>query len=249
MAWVIDLDGVVRLGSRMIPGADEAVAALRSAGEVLAFVTNNSSHRHREVVDQLRKFGIEVEPDEVTTSATAVASLVEPGERVLLCAGPGVHEAVRKRGAGVVENAPADVVIVGFTREFDYDLLDRASSAVRGGARFLASNSDVSYPGPNGLAPGAGALVAAVAAAAGRGPDAIAGKPHEPMVALVRDRLGPRGVVVGDRADTDGLFARALAYRFALVMSGVVGDDELEQLDPAPDIAAADLLSVVRAAL
>lgn len=249
MAWVLDLDGVVRLGPEVIPGADEAVAALRSAGETLAFVTNNSSHRREEVVDQLRSFGLEVGPDEVTTSATAVASLVESGQRVLLCAGPGVQEAVTERGASVVDSGPADVVIVGFTREFDYAMLDRASAAVRGGARFLASNSDVSYPGPNGLAPGAGALVAAVAAAAGRGPDAVAGKPHEPMVALVRDRLGPHGVVVGDRADTDGLFARALGYRFALVTSGVVGADELEELDPAPDLVAPDLITVVRGAL
>src|SRR5690606_34107004 len=122
-------------------------------------------------------------------------------------AGPGVAEAVGDRGAEVVEDGPCDAVIVGFTRDFDYELVRRSAAAVRAGARLLASNDDASYPTPAGLAPGAGALLAAVATAAGRGPDVVAGKPHEPMAALVRHRLGPEGIVVGDRADTDGRFA------------------------------------------
>lgn len=245
MGWVLDLDGVVRLGPEPIPGAAAAVARLRTLGEPLAFVTNNSSHRLEEVRAELGSFGIDAAPEEVVTSALAVASLVEPGERVLACAGPGVVEAVTARGAEVVPGGPCDAVVVGFTRTFDYELLRRAAAAVRGGARLLASNDDASYPTPDGLAPGAGSLLAAVATASGRPTEAVAGKPHEPMAALVRDRLGPTGVVVGDRADTDGRFATTLGYRFALVLTGVTTALDVEQLDPVPDLVGADLAAVV----
>jgi 4-nitrophenyl phosphatase len=249
MAWVLDLDGVVRLGERPVPGAAAAVACLRSAGEQVAFVTNNASHRRIEVLEELRGFGLEVDPGEIATSAMAVASLVDPGDRVLVCAGPGVVEALGEVGAEVVTDGPCDAVVVGLALHVDYPLLARTAAAVRDGARFLASNTDPTYPTPHGLAPGAGSLVAAVTTAAGRSPDAVAGKPHEAMVELVRARLGEGGVVVGDRPDTDGRFAAALGYRFALVLSGVTRSEDVVGIDPPPDRVAPDLAAVVAAEL
>ena len=247
MAWALDLDGVVRLGPDPVPGAAAAVARLQASGVPVGFVTNNSSHRRADVVAELAGFGIDADPEDVLTSAMAVATLVAPGERVLACAGPGVVEALAARGAEVVEAGPVDAVVVGFHRDFDYAGMDRAARAVRAGARLLASNDDATYPTPTGLAPGAGAILSGVATAAGRGPDAVAGKPHPPMAALVRDLLGEHGWVVGDRADTDGGLAAAMGWRFALVLSGVTTADEAVGLVPAPELVADDLAAVVAA--
>ena len=137
-----------------------------------------------------------------------------------MCGGPGVREALADAGLEAVDDGPAEAVVVGFHRDFDYDALDRASRAVREGARFVATNLDATYPVPGGLIPGAGALVAAVATAAGATPE-VAGKPESPTVGIIRERYGDLGVVVGDRPSTDGALATALGWPFALVLSGV----------------------------
>jgi glycerol 3-phosphatase-2 len=240
-----DLDGVVWLGRRAIPGAPEAIARLRESGRRVLFVTNNSMS---EIADQelaLAAIGVPAAGD-VVTSAQAGASLVLPWERVHVCAGRGVVEALHARGATPVHDGPADVVIVGLHLEFNYAGLDMASRLVREGARFIATNDDATYPTPNGATPGGGALVAAVATAAGVRPT-IAGKPHQPMAALVRERCGPTfsaqtAVMVGDRFSTDGFFAKTLGCPFAMVRSGVTPADV--ELDETPAVDVADLAAV-----
>lgn len=224
-----DLDGVVWLDRTAIPEAPEAIERLRSAGRRVLFVTNNSVSVLAEQEAALAAIGVPAEGD-VITSAQAAASLVEPGERVLVCGGPGVREAVAARGAEPLEVATAtavlpDAVIVGLTRDVDYAMLDLASDAIRRGARFVATNDDATFPTPSGLTPGAGAIVAAVATSAGVAPT-IAGKPHAAMADLVRvrcgDRFGPdAALMVGDRWSTDGRFADQLGCPFAMVRSGV----------------------------
>ena len=177
----------------------------------------------------------------VITSATAAGQLIHAGERVLVVGGPGIDEAVELAGAEVCTSGPADAVVVGMDPGFNYDTLSRAMRAVRGGARLIGTNHDPSYPTERGLEPGGGSLLAAVATAAEAVPT-MAGKPNQPIVDCVRDRIGESGVVVGDRPDSDGLFAEALGYEFALVLSGVIGADDLpvspEPLFCAPDLAA-----------
>jgi glycerol 3-phosphatase-2 len=243
-----DLDGVIWRGDEVVPAAAAGVAKLRGAGLRVGFLSNNSSVPVRGVVEKLERFGIEASPDDVLTSALAAASLLSgslaPGARVLACAGPGVVEALTGVGLTVVDGVPAEAVVVGFHRDFDFERLDRASQAVRAGARFVATNLDATYPIPGGLLPGAGAIVAAVATASGRTPE-VAGKPEAPTVALVRERLGTSGVVVGDRPSTDGALAAALGWPFALVLSGVtaavapLGGEAIPA--PPPPFVAADL--------
>jgi HAD superfamily hydrolase (TIGR01450 family) len=239
--FALDLDGVVWLAEDPIPRAGDAVARLRAVGERVVFVTNNSSQPLGVVEAKLDRHGIPATGD-VITSAMAAASLVEPGERVLVCAGPGVDEAVSGRGAIPVVEGVADAVVVGFHRDFDYERLRIAAGAVRHGARLLATNDDATYPTPDGPIPGGGAILAAVVAATGVTP-VVAGKPHAPMAELVRDRLGTDGVMVGDRPDTDGRFAQVLGYRFGLVHTGVTLAHEV--VDPTPDLVADDLGALV----
>ena len=177
----------------------------------------------------------------------AAATLVQPDDTVLVCGGPGIVEAVLARGATVVREGTADVVVVGYDPEFDYHKLTVAVQAVREGARFVATNEDPTFPTPQGLLPGGGSLVAAVAYAAQSRP-VVAGKPHQPFADLVLDRYGPQGVMVGDQAMTDGNLARRLGYRFGLVLSGVTAAADLPT-DPPADMVAADLAGMVRAEL
>lgn len=247
-----DLDGVIWRGDEPVPGAAEAVAALRAAGCVVGFVSNNSSLPVAQVAAKLARQGIEAPLEHVLTSALAAADLLEatlpPGARVLVCAGPGVVEALGEAGFEPVREPPAEAVVVGFHRDFDFDGLERASRAIREGARFVATNLDATYPVPGGLLPGAGSIVAAVATASGATPE-VAGKPYPPAADMVHRRLGRWGVMVGDRPTTDGAFAERLGWPFALVLSGVARRDprpgEEPIPDPAPPFVADDLRALV----
>lgn len=157
--------------------------------------------------------------------------------------GPGIDEAVELAGAEVCTSDSADAVIVGMDPGFNYATLGRAMRAVRGGARLIGTNHDPSYPTERGLEPGGGSLLAAVAAAAEAVP-IMAGKPNQPIVDCVRSRIGDAGVVVGDRPDSDGQFAQALGYEFALVLSGVTGPEDLP-VTPTPQYCATDLAALV----
>lgn len=249
-AWVLDLDGVVRLGSRRIAGAPEAVAALRAAGHHVLFATNNSNDTIGQVETQLAAMGVPA-AGSIVTSATAAAVLLEEGERVMVCGGPGVVEAVRSRGAVVIDDGgQVDTVVVGFHRGFDYERMTAAARAVLAGARLVGTNDDRTFPTPEGLAPAAGAILASIVAATEAEP-VIAGKPHRPMAQAVIDTLagpdggGPRpGIVVGDRPDTDGALAEALGVPFVLVLTGVT-DAGAEPTDPPPALVAADLAAAV----
>lgn len=247
---VLDLDGVLWRGDEPIPGSSEAVRALQDAGNRVAFLTNNSSLRISDCRAKLVAFGIGADPADVMTSAQAAAELLEgtlaPGVRVLACAGLGVVEALEQAKFEVVDRGPADAVVVGFHREFDFDRLDRASRAVRDGARFVATNADPTYPvGAGQVIPGAGSILAAVATASGRTAE-VAGKPEAATVAMVRRRLGDSGVMVGDRPSTDGALADALGWPFALVLSGIGGHDPTEPVPtPPPAFVADDLASLV----
>ncbi|HEV3227675.1 MAG TPA: HAD hydrolase-like protein, partial [Acidimicrobiales bacterium] len=158
--------------------------------------------------------------------------------------GPGIVEALEARDAAVVRDERPDAVVVGFHRDFDYERMRTAATAVRAGARLIATNDDATYPTPNGPIPGAGSILAGIERASGVRAE-VAGKPYPAMAAVVRSRVGADGVVVGDRPDTDGRLAAALGHRFALVLTGVVTADQLATIDPTPDEVAPDLATLV----
>jgi glycerol 3-phosphatase-2 len=248
---VCDLDGVLWRGADPIPGSAEAVGKLRGAGMRVAFLTNNSGPTPADLVDKLAGMGVPAEPGDVLSSAEVAVDrlrqVLEPGARVFACSGPGVTVALEAAGFSVVDRAPAAAVVVGYHRSFDYDELARASAAVRAGARLLATNSDATFPGADGLLPGNGAIVAAIETASGVRAE-VTGKPHPAMVEFVRRRLGATGVMVGDRVSTDGALADALGWPFALVLSGVSAHDGApggEAVpDPPPAFVAADLFEL-----
>ena len=266
--WVIDLDGVMWLGDTPIDGSAAAVDRLLESGRNVLFVTNMSRLTLRDQTAKLARCGLR-QPVRVLTSAVAAASLVEAGGRVLVCGGEGIAEAVSARGAEAVSvfspeceesGETYDAVVVGMDSRFDYAACGRAMRAVRAGALLIGTNHDPTFPTPGGLEAGGGAVLAAVAAAA-ETEAVMAGKPHAPMrdcviaelsgVSDASDASGVSGsdaesllrdgIMVGDRPDSDGLFAEALGLPFALVHSGVTpaGDTSASALAfESPDLAS-----------
>ena len=224
---VCDLDGVIYLGNELIPGADRALEQLRSSGWQTLFCTNNSSRTPEQAAEKLRRLTrLPIEPDETVSSAQAAASVVagQVGSAYVL-GGPGVHGALEAVGVAVVTDwRGAEAVVVGLDIDLTYDVLRDASLAVRAGARFVATNLDPAFPTPTGLWPGAGALVAAVAAASGQEPLA-AGKPFSPMIELLRSRI-----------DTDLAMGKAAGWLTAGVLTGVVADESEIPDSLAPDV-------------
>jgi 4-nitrophenyl phosphatase len=173
--------------------------------------------------------------------------MVPRDSTALVLADDGVREALIGRGVTLVEAAPADAVVVGWTRSFTFAAIDGAARAVREGARLIGTNEDPTYPTPDGLLPGAGALLAAVATAAETTPE-VAGKPHRPTVDAIEARATDLRAMVGDRPSTDGALAAQLGVPFALVLSGVTEASETPT-DPAPATVARDLATLVRTVL
>jgi 4-nitrophenyl phosphatase len=165
----------------------------------------------------------------------------------LVAGGPGVVEAVESVGAIVagrtddgssqdaqkISDANIDAVIVGFHKTFNFESMRRASAAVRAGALLIGTNDDATYPTSTGVIPGGGSILAGIATASGVSP-IVAGKPNAPMGELVRRELKLRDLdscwMIGDRYSTDGAFAKTIGAKFALALSGVVDQDEADEL-------------------
>lgn len=231
---LLDLDGVVYAGSAAIPGAVEAVEAARAAGMRITFVTNNASRTPATVAAHLSALGVPADESDVVTAAQAAATLlgtfVPPPGPVLVTGTEGLREALAAAGYASVASAadrPA-AVVQGYDDTLTYADLTEAALAVRAGAVWVACNLDATIPSERGLLPGNGALVAFVAHAAGRRPDAAAGKPERALHDEAVRRSGAvRPLVVGDRLDTDVEGAVRAGCDSLLVLTGVTDEAAL----------------------
>ena len=252
-AIVCDLDGVVYRGERAVPHAVEALAAV---GVPIQFATNNASRPPHQVAEHLRRLGLDVSDDSVATSSQAAAWVLtrhlEPGAVVLAIGGEGVALALRESGFVPVSSAqdvPA-AVVQGYGPEVNATDLAQVAYAVQRGALWMATNTDHTLPTAWGYAPGNGALVLAVGAAVGRGPDLVAGKPDEPLYLMCAERLGVaphRVLAIGDRLDTDIEGAQNAGMDSLLVLTGVHGVRDALAASPEarPTWIARDLRALV----
>lgn len=247
---VCDLDGVIYRGSNVIPGAPEAVESIRAKGIEVVFATNNATHTVEQYAATLRRLGIHTKPDQIVTSAiVTVEEIIRRGwadGTVFLVGGDGIRDRCVKAGLRLVEGMAArtaDIVIVSGTPQLTYDHIRTAAFAVRAGARFLATNADPTFPAPDGLWPGAGAVLAAIQVASGRAAEVL-GKPHRPMMEAIGRRLEGRSRIgaIGDQPGTDLAGASAMGWTTILVLSGVTDDDAAAALDDRPDLTAATIV-------
>jgi glycerol 3-phosphatase-2 len=231
---LLDLDGVVYEDDTPVAGAVAAIDRVRGAGVPVRYVTNNASRTPAQVAERLRRLGVPADPDEVLGSAQAAARLlaarddVPAGATVGVVGGEGLHTALREQGfrpvaARDLASAPA-AVVQGFSPDLGWVDLAAGTRWVRAGVPWVASNLDTTIPSATGIAPGNGLLVHAVAVAAGRRPDDVAGKPRPHLFLTAAEDAGcRRPLVVGDRLDTDVAGAVAAGQTGALVLTGVHG--------------------------
>ena len=245
---LLDLDGVVYVGPDAVPGVPRALAAARTAGMRLGFVTNNASRTPEEVAGHLTALEVPATAEDVITSSQAAATVVlqrfGAGARVLPVGGPGVTAALRAAGLTVVHRAEDRplAVVQGYGRDVGWVELAEAVVAVRDGAEHVATNADATVPSPRGPLPGNGALVGVVSAVTGRRP-LVTGKPDPAMHAECVRRTGARRpLVVGDRLDTDVEGSRRAGAASLLVLTGVTDAAVLLAAGPQqrPDLLAPD---------
>lgn len=238
---IFDLDGVVYRGDQPIPGASELVSRLHRDGVLVRFATNNSTATRADYAARLEQMGIETEIEEIVTSVSATVEYLrrhEPAVQQVLAVGErGVVDELAAAGysvtpasraappnyAGGPLSARHDAVVAGLDRSFTFLCLAVAVAAIRAGARFVATNADLHFPTPEGMLPGAGAVVAAIAASSGVQPTVI-GKPAPGMFIAILEAAGvspERALVVGDNPDSDILAARRAGIRSVLVLTGV----------------------------
>ena len=176
------------------------------------------------------------DPGSAITSASATAAYAaDRFASAFVLGSPALAETLEGAGISIVAADEAECVVVGLDRDLSYGAIDAAARAVRRGSAFLATNVDSTYPTPSGLAPGAGAIVAAVATAAETEP-VVCGKPTPVFGALVRDQLvGDETWMVGDRPETDVALALAEGWASVLVLTGVTSDPSEVPGELTPD--------------
>ncbi len=253
---LVDLDGTIVRGDEPIPGAREALEAARVRGARPVFVTNNATRTPADVVSHLAAAGIAARPDEVVTSAVATASMLSArGTRTVRVVGEAaLRSALVVEGIEILADGPSarpDAVVVGLDRTATYDSLRTAAFDVQRGAHLVATNADGSYPVPGGVAPGAGALVAALEATTGVTPLSI-GKPEPHLFEMAAEAVGrepSEAVVIGDAIGTDLAGAKAIGARSVLMLTGITTRDEVEALsaEERPDAVAADATELAAA--
>jgi HAD superfamily hydrolase (TIGR01450 family) len=251
---LLDLDGVVYAGGDAIAHAVESLGAARGHGMRLAYVTNNAARTPQTVADHLNRLGVPAKPEEVITSAQAVARLiadqVPDGAKVLAVGGEGLLAALREHGLVPVESVTDDpaAAVQGYSPDLRWAQLAEMAYAVNAGVPWFASNTDLTIPSARGIAPGNGAAVEVVRIATGAKPQ-VAGKPLPPMHRETVLRTGARRpLVVGDRLDTDIEGAYAGGVDSLLVLTGVTDPPALLAAEPRhrPTYLGADLRDLLR---
>jgi 4-nitrophenyl phosphatase len=255
-AWIFDMDGVLYRGATVLPGVQEILDALTLRERQYMLATHNSMATPAAYEEKLAAMGIDVPAEAVLTSALATRDyLIETlpeGSGIYVIGMPALREQLFEGSTfhpvQYGEEQPA-AAVVGLDLTFTYDKMKAAHEAIRNGARFVATNADTTLPTELGLVPGAGSIVAALAAASGQQPVVI-GKPETPMLEIAMERMGVRPeetVMVGDRLDTDILAGERAGMETVLVLTGVSTRDDLAIAEALPDIVVSDLPSLVEA--
>jgi glycerol 3-phosphatase-2 len=239
--FILDLDGCVWVGGEPTPGVVEALEELRAAAKPFAFATNNAFESGEDLVAQLWKIGVRASLDDVVTVGGAMQfRLAEQhtGRTAFVIGSPPMLRHVADAGLKVLNATDlasrAEVVVVAGTTELVYADLRNAIQAVLRGADLLATARDPTYPQPDGLWPGTGAILAAVEYATGHTAE-IVGKPEPQLFLTALDRLGEGStLVIGDRVGSDLAAAAAADLDAALVRSDSSDHDELDGFEPQP---------------
>jgi len=245
-----DLDGVFYRGDRPLPGAADLVHWLDRQGIPYLFLTNNSTRTPEGYAEKLVRLGLPVRPEQVLTSALATRAYLEArfprGTGLYFIGMKGLEEALLGDGYFRWDEERPACVVVGLDTHLTYEKLRRATLLIRSGAAFIGTNPDRTFPAPEGIIPGCGAILAALEAATGVSPLVI-GKPERWLLEEGMRRLGAtpeHTAILGDRLDTDIAGGKRLGLVTLLVLTGVHGPADLEAADVQPDAVFPDLVAL-----
>ncbi|MBP1467526.1 HAD family hydrolase [Candidatus Chloroploca sp. M-50] len=246
-AVLFDMDGVLYRGKQVLPGVHELLNWLDQRSLGYGCITNNASLTPAQYADKLAAMGIIMPPDRVITSAVATGRYLRTtyplGTRVFVVGMEGLREAIFGDGYFVEDTVLPELVVQGADFTLTYETLRQATLFIRGGATYIATNPDKTFPAEEGLIPGAGAVMAALVAATDVVPVVI-GKPQPTMFVIGATMLGStveQTLVIGDRLDTDIAGALAAGMPSVLVLTGVSGREEATTGPIKPDVIIADL--------
>ena len=237
-AFIVDMDGVIYHGNRLLAGAAEFVAWLKSEGKRFLFLTNSSERSPAEISQKLERLGIDVESKHFYTSALATAAFLasqRPSGSAYVIGEPGLIHAMYEAGY-TMNNVNPDYVVVGEARSYNLDTVEKAVRMVLGGARLIGTNPDLTGPAEEGLVPACGALVAPIELATGRKAYFV-GKPNPLMMRHALRKLGAtreETAIIGDRMDTDIIAGIESDIETVLVLSGVTRREDLNAFAYAP---------------
>lgn len=254
-ALILDMDGVVWKGDAPIGDLAATFNRIRERGLKFVFATNNGTKTPEEYQRKLAELGVEVETEQVVTSALGVAFMLAgkyPSKTKIFVIGEdGIRVALEEKGFEILstENAPqAEVFVMGIDRGVNFMKIAEATLLVRAGIPFYTTNTDMTFPTPRGEIPGNGSWLSVITSATGVEP-IVAGKPFPYLMELSLERLGTKKeetLIVGDRLETDIAAGQAVGCPTALVLSGVSSKEQADEWSPKIDMVAEDLAKLVQ---
>ena len=236
--WLTDMDGVLVHEDSVIAGAAQFLSALAEHGRPFLVLTNNSIFTPRDLRARLLSGGLDVPEESIWTSALATAQFLDdqrPRGSAFVVGESGLTTALHEVGYTMTERNP-DYVVLGETRTYSFEAITKAIRLIEAGARFIATNPDVSGPSQQGTLPATGSVAALISAATGRQPYYI-GKPNPLMMRSALNRIDAHSestVMVGDRMDTDVISGLEAGLRTILVMTGSTRPDQVDQFPYRP---------------
>ncbi len=247
---IIDMDGVLWRDKQPLGDLPAIFKEIQRLGLTFMLATNNATLSVDQYVAKLNHFGVAINHSQIINSSQATAHYLRrlhpEGGVVFVVGEDGLVQELRLQGFYPGEEHPI-AVVVGMDRNLTYQKLKIACLHIRSGVPFIATNTDKTYPTPQGLTPGAGSIVAALETATDISPTVI-GKPSPEMYWLAMERMGSKPentLVVGDRLETDIAGAQEIGCLSALVLSGVTSKEKALDWRPSPDCIAADLTSLI----
>ena len=248
--FLLDLDGTVYLGDKLIGNMVSTLNKIRNSGRKIIYLTNNSSKSASKYLEKLKRLGIYESGDEVYTSLMAAAEYlvaVMPEKRVFVLGTEDAKRELAKKGVKIAEQG-ADVALLCYDTEMTYDKIVCFNNLLAGGAEYIATHPDFTCPADGPFVPDAGSFIKLFEASSGRVPSLICGKPYEIMgEALLRKFGGQKRqfVMVGDRLNTDIAFAKNNGFFSILVLSGETDSALYKKSSVKADLALNDLNEII----
>ncbi len=236
--YIIDMDGAIYHGNRLLPGVTDFLLWLEASGKKFLFLTNSSERTPKELHEKMKRLGIDVGEEHFYTSALATASFLsnqKPNGSAYIIGDAGLIHALYSVGYSV-NNVNPDYVVVGDTHGYNFEKVELAVNLVLRGAKLIGTNSDISGPVEVGITPSTKALIAPIEIAAGKKAYFV-GKPNPLMMRSALKRLGVKredAIVIGDRMDTDIRCGLESEIDTLLVLSGITTRDVIDQFPYRP---------------